>query len=179
MPTWENIFWPILKFASRKLQIVKLNKEEDEKTTSLNISAVVACRFGFLPKERTCLEELVASNMATLTNMDESRSILEVSYVPEPMLAEAAGYLMERLEYRCKMLKTLALSRQAGRLGILNAAGDVGEFLAVYCLQRTIDMCLWETKLMGRIVFYHRPVPVRQFLGKLKSATERDATSWQ
>ena len=104
--TFNSIYTPVVNFAKNKLTMggLLIESEESESSRSGKVinkapisdqyMAVLACQYSIIPKDSSVTELLVSSHMSTLLHVDEDRVILTSSYIPEPVLQEAAVALI-------------------------------------------------------------------------------------
>eukprot|EP00981_Chlorochromonas_danica_P012041 scaffold4392_cov187-Ochromonas_danica.AAC.10 len=128
-----------------------------------NKQICMAVRFMLLPAtlNSSARETLVGWHMATLlqhdgdistTNNDDgggSRTVLDIAYVPEPVLAVAACAQMisSRLPLR-DYLDLVVHKRNATELGVLYSQGDAEEFAAAVVLSQCFDLVVKRNFLL-------------------------------
>jgi hypothetical protein len=103
-------------------------------------AAVVACKFALVPMDSFISEDFVSSFCATLTYVNASRTGMKVQYIPEPMLAEGASFILASEEAFLDHLALLENMLLNQKLAPCAKKGDLGEFVASIFVMRIKDM---------------------------------------
>lgn len=118
--------------AASKLISKSFEDEFDEK----DWLAILSCRIGIIrPKCLSTCKQLVAKHMAVCTYVDNEREIFEIDYPSEPILAEAAAFLINRKQnWQYFIDKLIYLTETC-----LISTGDKGEIIAKLILIMSMD----------------------------------------
>ena len=112
------------------------SKSFDDEFDENDCLAILSCRIGMIkPKCLSTCQEMVAKNMAVCTYVDNQRNVFEIDYPSEPILSEAAAYLInskKKPEYFVQKLISMIESS-------LISKGDKGEIIAKLILVFTKD----------------------------------------
>jgi hypothetical protein len=85
-------------------------------------------------------DQMVASRAATLLTVDESRELIKVRYVSEPILGEASCILMNTRSIFSQCLDSLVKLVSVGKVGSLSNRGAAGELVSPIILCRAFDL---------------------------------------
>jgi hypothetical protein len=104
--------------------------------------AIVACRVAYIPPAAD-KNALVGSHMATLLSISNCQSRLEVEYVAEVVLGEAACWCWrdDSEDLLNQSILTFLKCIKSGHSGCIQNDGELGEVVAMILLCRAFDEC--------------------------------------
>ncbi|CAF1049329.1 unnamed protein product [Brachionus calyciflorus] len=107
-----------------------------ESLNSNDILAVVGCRLGVIqPKSISRRQELVANNMAVCVYVKNSEYLFDIVYPSEPILAEAAAYVMHSIGYD-KIVESLIESLKYSLISINDKAGLIAKLILLIAMDK-------------------------------------------
>lgn len=120
------------------LAVAKLigSKSFEEEYDENDCLAVLSSRIGTIkPKCLSSCQEMVAKNMAVCTYVDNENDIFEIDYPSEPILAEAAAFLINNIKSPEFFVKKLIYLIESSII----SKGDKGEIIAKLILLQAKD----------------------------------------
>lgn len=125
--------------------------------------AILSSRIGIIkPKLVSTCQELVAKNMAVCTFVDTETGRFEIDYPSEPILAEAAAYLMHKSDNLNLIIENLRQTVESS----LISQGDKGETIAKLILIIAKDKAHNSNQLSYPLMF-HNLSKVGEFIQSL------------
>ena len=125
--------------------------------------AILSSRIGIVkPKLISTCQELVAKNMAVCTFVDTNTGRFEIDYPSEPILAEAAAFLMHKSNNLNLILEKLRLTIESSLISRGEKGEMIGKIILIIAKDKAHNSCQLSYPLM-----YHNLSKVGEFVQSL------------